>query len=252
MAEPLPSFLDPVPSREPVTQRDTLVLTPVYVRWLDLLRRQALAGGPVGPQGPAGPQGPVGPQGPQGDPGADATLGPTLTTIEALTGALNTMIYFTGTDVAALTALTPYMRTLLDDPDAATARATLGIAAALWPISQTQVTVTATNGASVLTAAGLAPVGSRVLAVTTSITTAFSTANGLSALLLGDTVAVDRWGRQTALTAGAVTSAGDMRSDTMPLVRTAPYAVLVSAEGGAFSTTGSLVLTCTYATVAAP
>jgi Collagen triple helix repeat (20 copies) len=140
--------LSPAPIREAVTFRQTLLLTPPWVRWLELLARQS---GGVGPQGPAGPQGeqgdpgptgPAGPQGPPGDegpqgvqgiqgpqgvPGTPATLGPTLTTIEALTGTLNTMLYFTGTDVAALTPLTPFMRTLLDDPDQATAQATLGV-----------------------------------------------------------------------------------------------------------------------------
>ena len=91
--------------------------------------------GPEGPEGDPGPQGPEGDQGPQGIqgiqgiqgvPGTPATLGPTLTTIEALTGSANTMLYFTGTDVAALTALSAYARTLLDDADATTARGTLG------------------------------------------------------------------------------------------------------------------------------
>jgi hypothetical protein len=107
--------------------------------------------GPQGEQGEPGPAGPAGPEGPQGDPGAtgatgptgatgatgatgpagaDATLGPTLTTIEALTGTANTMLYFTGTDVAALTALSAYGRTLLDDADALTARGTLGLGTA--------------------------------------------------------------------------------------------------------------------------
>jgi hypothetical protein len=205
----------------------TNVLMPVWIRWLDALRQLQLS-----------------------LPGTYQPLDATLTALAALVGMADTLPYFTGMEVAALTPLTPFARTLLDDADAATARATLGIAAALWPISQTQVTVTATNGASVLTAAGLAPVGSRVLAVTTQVTVAFSTGNGLSALLLGDTVAVDRWGRQTALTAGAVTSAGDMRSDTLPLVRTAPYSALIAAEGGTFGATGTMVVTATYATVA--
>jgi hypothetical protein len=41
-----------------------------------------------------------------------------------------------------------------------------------------------------------------------------------------------------------------MRSDTQPVVRTSPYSLLVTAEGGTFGATGTLVVTATYATVA--
>lgn len=53
-------------------------------------------------------------------------LDATLTALAALTTAANQMIYATGADTFAMTALTPFARTLLDDADAATARATLG------------------------------------------------------------------------------------------------------------------------------
>lgn len=49
-----------------------------------------------------------------------------LTSISGLTTAANQMIYTTAADVYATTALTPFARTILDDADAATARATLG------------------------------------------------------------------------------------------------------------------------------
>jgi Chaperone of endosialidase len=93
----------------------------------------------TGPQGSQGPQGMQGPPGPQGVPGTPATLGPTLTTIEALTGSANTGICFTGTDVAALFPLTAFARTLLDDGDAATMRGTLGVpaTAAVQPLDAT-------------------------------------------------------------------------------------------------------------------
>jgi Chaperone of endosialidase len=114
-------ILSPAPIREALVARPSDLLTRPWVRWLDELSRHS---GAPGPQGPAGPQGP---QGPQGVPGTPATLGPTLTTIEALTGTVDTMLYFTGTDVAALTALTPYARGLLGAVDAGTWRSTLGL-----------------------------------------------------------------------------------------------------------------------------
>ena len=113
-------ILSPPPIRESVTYRDSLLLTPTWVRWLELLRQQAQAGGggggsgtvPVGGitpvtsprllgrystgSGPAqeitpgtgltldaggvlsatGVPGPVGPAGPTGPPGATGATGP--------------------------------------------------------------------------------------------------------------------------------------------------------------------------------
>jgi len=53
-------------------------------------------------------------------------LDATLTALAALAIVADRMIYSTGPDTFALTPLSAFIRTLLDDPDAATARATLG------------------------------------------------------------------------------------------------------------------------------
>lgn len=53
-----------------------------------------------------------------------------LTAIAAMTPAANKLQYWTGLDTVALTDLSSFARTLLDDADAATARATLGVSVA--------------------------------------------------------------------------------------------------------------------------
>lgn len=60
-------------------------------------------------------------------PVASAALDPDLVAIGNLTSAADKVPYSTGAQTWALTALTAFIRTLLDDADAATARATLGV-----------------------------------------------------------------------------------------------------------------------------
>lgn len=58
-------------------------------------------------------------------------LDATLTALAALATSADKLIYATGADSFSLATLSPFARSLLDDPDAATARATLGAAAAV-------------------------------------------------------------------------------------------------------------------------
>lgn len=58
---------------------------------------------------------------------AKQPLDATLTTMAGVTTAANTLLYFTGVDTAASTAITTFGRSLIDDADAATARTTLGL-----------------------------------------------------------------------------------------------------------------------------
>jgi len=63
-----------------------------------------------------------------------------LQSIAGLTTVANQMLYTTGTDLYATTALTPFARTLLDDADAAAMKATLGLAAVASSGSASELT----------------------------------------------------------------------------------------------------------------
>jgi len=109
-------------------------------------------------------------------------------------------------------------------------------------MGSSDATVTPSPGTGVIAIPSLVPPGYRCEGLTWSITTGFGTSGGLTALLLGDNVANDRWGRLTDLTAGQSGGQAHFRSDTTP-VEPIPYVILAAAEGGLFDATGALHVT---------
>jgi len=116
---------------------------------------------------------------------ADATL----TALAALVTAADKIIYATAADAFATTTLTAFMRTLLDDADAAAARSTLGViaasetAAGLVELATTAEVVAGTDTARAATPAGVA---ASIAALVASSPAALNTLNELAAALGND------------------------------------------------------------------
>lgn len=208
-------ILDPVPMREPIAFRETLLIPPVWVRWLEQLRRAQQAGGGIpGPPGPQGEQGEPGPTGPQGEPGATGPAGPQGETgpqgIQGIQGE-------TGPQGPQ------------GEPGSA--------------VFQTTTQTQAVSGAAVLTFATMAPAGATVHGVTWRVSTGFT--GGVTGLVIGDATANDRWGVASAVTLGTTGGSAAWRGQGGFTV-TSAYSVLVALTGGAVGAAGAVTCACTW------
>jgi hypothetical protein len=118
----------------------------------------------------------------------------------------------------------------------------------LVQVGSSEVTLSAVDGEVVLTATGLAPAGYRLLGLTSRVLEEFGTSHGLTSLALGDAVVLDRWGVQSTLTVGSQTREQHWHSDTQ-LLTAQPYALLVSARGGAFDGSGQIACRLVWQTL---
>lgn len=115
------------------------------------------------------------------------TSDPTLTAIAALVTAADKLIYATGQDTFALTTLSVFARTLIDDVDASTARTTLGAAPLASPtFTGTPAAPTAAPGTNTTQVSTTAFVQAALAALVASSPAALDTLNELASALGND------------------------------------------------------------------
>lgn len=111
----------------------------------------------------------------------------TLTALAGIATAVDQLIYATGSDSFAVTPLTAFIRSLLDDTDAAAARGTLGAAPVASPaFSGTPTAPTAAPGNNTQQLANTAFVQAAIAALVASSPAALDTLNELAAALGND------------------------------------------------------------------
>jgi hypothetical protein len=204
--------LSPPPFREQLSYAQTQLLTSVWQRWMDRWWQQHTA------------------LWQQGQGGTWQPLDPTLSALAALTGTPDTLPYFSGTDVMALTPLSAYSRSLLDDPDAGTWRSTLGLgtlSTANAPLTVAQGGTGATDAATARTNLGLGTM---------------SVQNANAVAVTGGTIAQTQLGANAAVAAGfdLVTGSGQVYiGGNMGLSVNPPTCTLdVAGAGTAYIRTG--------------
>jgi hypothetical protein len=135
--------------------------------------------------------------------GGVALLGAPLTAINGLTPAADRIAYYTSASAGALTTLTAFGRSLLDDADAATARTTLGLGTA----ATSAATAFQSSDATLTALAGLTTAADRLAYFTGVDTAALATLTSYARTLLDD---ADAATARTTLGLTTGTSAGNV------------------------------------------
>ena len=122
----------------------------------------------------------------------------------------------------------------------------LGANAQVLHIEQATVLKSALSGATV-TCTDLIPAGCILLGITTRVTTVIT---GATSVDIGDGSDADRWGNDTAITAGTTTGLADL-TGTGLAVNVAAMSVVLTANGSNFLT-GAIRVTAHYIRLTAP
>jgi hypothetical protein len=110
--------------------------------------------------------------------------------------------------------------------------------------SVAKATLSAVSGASVV-ATGLIPAGAQLIGLTSRIGTGLGTSNGTTGYQIGDGSDADRWGAITGTASGTTTDDRNW-TDFTQFRQAAAKDVTVTAVGGNFDGTGSIVLCAFY------
>lgn len=148
--------------------------------------------------------------------------------------------------------LVEFSRICLEDLDIGNGTRAVGLAdgstATLHQVSLASLLIPTTRtivpGAGMATAVltAMIPGGARVAGVTTQILTSLGTTQGLTSFSVGDGIVMERWGIQSALTAGAQTDQGDFTDSNWP-VYPSDTDIILSAIGGLFNGAGEIQVT---------
>ena len=110
-------------------------------------------------------------------------------------------------------------------------------------VGSNDTTVSASPGAGVISVPGLVPAGYRCLGVTSTITAAFGTSGGMTAIIIGDDRLNDRWGGPASLALGEKTNQLQFHAGDQPIAAPGAYIILISSVDGLFDASGAMHVT---------